>query len=110
RVAQLLAELKAAQTETRRMRERLASQQAATIASSTQVSDVKGVRFVVYHLDDTAEGLRDTALRLRDSHGIDISVLGGVHGGRVHLVAVSSKRAVEAGLQAAQILAGPARL
>ncbi|MER3454611.1 MAG: alanine--tRNA ligase [Acidimicrobiia bacterium] len=110
RVDQLLAELKAAQTETRRMRERLASQQAATIASSTQVSDVKGVRFVVYHLDDTAEGLRDTALRLRDSHGIDISVLGGVHGGRVHLVAVSSKRAVEAGLQAAQILAGPARL
>jgi alanyl-tRNA synthetase len=110
RVEQLLSELKSAQVEARKLRERIAKEQAARLSASEDVFESEGLRCLVSRLDDSPDTLRETALSLRGAYGFDVAVVGGDFGGRAHLVSVASKRAVEAGLSAASILSEPARI
>lgn len=110
RVDQLLSELKSAQNEARKLSERLAGLLAARIADSQDAGEARGLRYVVSRLDEAPESLRETGLALRGVHGFDLAILGGVFGGRAHLVAVASTRAVESGVSAAATIAEAARI
>ncbi len=110
RVDQLLADLKAAQAEARKLREELAAQRAARLAADAQAGGPSGLRTLVARLDEGADSLREVALALRGSHGVDVCVLGGTHAGRANLVAAVSRRAVELGVSAAELIREPAAI
>ncbi|WP_105616028.1 alanine--tRNA ligase [Vallitalea okinawensis] len=103
RVEDLMAELKAVQKEVESLRSKMSSNAAKDVID--QAKNIHDVKFLAVQLDELdMNGLRDMGDKLKDQLGTGVVVLASAKGGKVSLIVMTTKDAIDKGAHAGNII------
>ena len=103
KISHLLTENKALSSEVESLKSKLAKEAAGDVMS--QVTEVKGVKLLAAKIEGVdMNGLRDLGDQMKEQIGEGVVVLASAVGGKVSLVAMATKSAVEKGAHAGNLI------
>jgi len=103
KVESLLSDLKAVQSENESLKSKIAKEALGDV--SKDVEEINGLSFIAQEVNDVdMNGLRELGDQLKDSFENSVIVLASTKDGKVNLLVMASKNAIEKGVHAGQIV------